>query len=108
MKPPLWLAVATWVLGAVIAVAFLLAPRDVVDLRGSWVDGADTLRFTDNTAGTFRRESFTADARENRLCLRTRRHPDCLVVTVGGDSLVMTSGIATLLHSGDTVRVFRR
>ena len=104
-----WLGVGTAVAAVAVGVGFFLAPAPKrVDPRGAWVTGSDTLVFSTGTSGTFRREPFTAQARESRLCVRTQHHPDCMVVTIAGDSLVMTSGIATLLHPGDTLRVFRR
>lgn len=104
-----WPAIATGVLGAAVGIVWLVTPvPPPLDIRGAWVAGRDTLVFASPTGGTFRREPFRAMRRDNRLCLQTERHPGCMVVTVSRDSLVMTSGIATLLHPGDTVRVFRR
>ena len=104
-----WLSVATLAAIAMVGIGFLLLPSPPAnDFRGRWVSGADTLLFLSGASGTFRGEPFNVEQRGDRLCLRTQRHQDCMIVAVAHDSLVMTSGIATLLHPGDTVRVFRR
>ena len=109
MDRQFWLGVATLAFGSAIAIAWVLIPSPTPpDWRGVWVAGTDTLRFASRTSGVFRGEQFTGSSRENRLCLTTQRHRDCMAVTVAVDSVVMTWGIRTLLHDGDTVRVFRR
>jgi hypothetical protein len=104
-----WPSIVTATAGVAVSIGFLLAPNPPrIDPRGQWVSVGDTLVINSDTAGTFHGDRFSASARGDRVLLRLPHHPDGAVLTVARDSLVMTTGIRTLLHEGDTVRVFSR
>lgn len=72
--------------------------------------GPDTLLIGGPTWGYFNGTPYTAAARGNKMLLHIPRFwpNDDAVVTIFPDSLTMTTGIRTLLHEGDTLRVFKR
>lgn len=106
-----WGLLAAFVVGCVVW--FLLHPIPPTfgrppDPRGWWVSGRDTLIIDSDTSGTLNRTPFSARTNSNRMLLALPNQPDGVLLVIERDSIVMTSGFRTLLHEGDTVRVFRR